>query len=74
MRTISKCQHEDRVAAVLDIIRAITGGELVSEAYVGKLNAMSYEELGTLVMKIVKTRSVEEILGLDDTSELSYNY
>ncbi|HTG70381.1 MAG TPA: hypothetical protein VL921_14080 [Candidatus Udaeobacter sp.] len=59
----TKIRQKARVEVVIDIIKDISEKETIPEAFKDKLNAMSYEDLGTLVMNIVKTRSVDEILN-----------
>ncbi|GGF95107.1 hypothetical protein [Paenibacillus abyssi] len=66
MRVVNKHQLEARVEAVIEIIQEVTGKETVSNAIKSRLNSMSYEELGILAMNIVKTRSIEEILGVNE--------
>lgn len=63
MRIDTKIRQKARVEVVIDIIKDISEKETIPEAFKDKLNAMSYEDLGTLVMNIVKTRSVDEILN-----------
>ncbi|WP_169088804.1 hypothetical protein [Paenibacillus sp. PL91] len=59
-----KNRHKARVEVILDIIKEISEKETIPEAFKHKLNAMSYDDLGTFVMEIVKTRSIDEILKL----------
>ncbi|AJY75410.1 hypothetical protein [Paenibacillus beijingensis] len=61
MNEVTKSRHQERVDAVIDIIKEITGDEQASEALRDKLTAMSYEQLGQLAMKISKTRSIDHI-------------
>ncbi|KRE41812.1 hypothetical protein [Paenibacillus sp. Soil522] len=63
MRIDTKIRQKARVEVAIDIIKDISEKEAVPEAFKDKLNAMSYEDLGALVMHIVKTRSVDEILN-----------
>jgi hypothetical protein len=58
----TKDRHKARVEVVIDIIKDFFEKETIPEAFKDKLNSMSYEDLGTFVMDIVKTRSVDEIL------------
>ncbi|RCW47421.1 hypothetical protein [Paenibacillus prosopidis] len=62
MRIDTKDRHKARVEVVIDIIKDISEKETIPEAFKAKLNSMSYEDLGTFVMDIIKTRSVDEIL------------
>lgn len=62
MRTNTQDRHMARVEVVIDIIKEISEKETIPEAFKTKLNSMSYEDLGTFVMDIIKTRSVDEIL------------
>jgi hypothetical protein len=63
MRIDTKIRQKARVEVVIDIIKDISEKESIPEAFKDKLNAMSYEDLGALVMHIVKTRSVDKILN-----------
>lgn len=62
MRIDTKDRHKARVKVVIDIIKDISEKETIPETFKNKLNSMSYEDLGTFVMDIIKTRSVDEIL------------
>lgn len=61
MNEDTKTRHQERVDAVIEIIREITGEEHVPKALRDKLNAMSFEQLGQLAMRIAETRSVDNI-------------
>jgi len=61
MRIDTKYRHKASVEVVIDIIKDISEREAVPEAFKDKLNAMSYEDLGTYAMDILKTRSVDEM-------------
>lgn len=62
MRTVTKSQLEERVHIVMDVIKEVTGDHNVPESLKAKLNAMSFEDLGTLVVEVVKTRKINQIL------------
>lgn len=63
MITDTKYRHKARVEVVIDIIKDISEKETIPEAFKDKLNSMSYDDLGTFVMDIVKTRSVDKIFN-----------
>jgi hypothetical protein len=63
MRNVTPHQHKERVEAVLDVMKEMTGQEDACENMREKLQAMTYEDLGRLVLEIVKTRSVDRMLG-----------
>ena len=60
MRLIGNSRHKERVEAVVEVIKAITGQEIVSDDLLSKLNAMSFEELGALVMNFTASRSTDK--------------
>ncbi|WP_274652666.1 hypothetical protein [Paenibacillus humicola] len=62
MHTFGSNRHQERVEAVVEIIKAVTGQDLVPDACIAKLNAMSFEELGTLVMRISSSRTADDLL------------
>jgi hypothetical protein len=67
----TKGRHKARVEVIMDIIKDISDKETIPEAFQHKLNAMSYDDLGTFVMEIVKTRSIDEFLKLKDQPDHS---
>jgi hypothetical protein len=56
-----KDRHKARVEVVIEIIKEVSDKNTIPETFKDKLNAMSFEDLGTYAMTIVKTRSVDEI-------------
>jgi hypothetical protein len=62
MRIVTKGQLECRVDTVMDVIREVAGQRSVPDSVKEKLRAMSYEDLGVLVMDVVKTRKIDQIL------------
>lgn len=62
MKIVTKGQLECRVNTVIDVIKEVVGQEAIPESLKEKLRAMTYEDLGTLVMDVVKTRKIDQIL------------
>lgn len=60
MRNVTPVQHEERVEAVLNIIHEIFCPEdIANERIESHIRDMSYEDLGLLVLELVKTRSLD---------------
>ncbi|WP_123043331.1 hypothetical protein [Cohnella candidum] len=60
MRNVTPIQHEERVEAVLNIIHEIFRPEdIADERIESHIREMSYEDLGMLVLELVKTRSLD---------------
>ncbi|MFC5653782.1 hypothetical protein ACFPYJ_32655 [Paenibacillus solisilvae] len=64
MNLIVSDHHQERVEAVVDIIKAVTGHDSVSDTFIDRMNKMNFEELGRLVMKIAATRTVDDSIEM----------
>ncbi|KIL37047.1 hypothetical protein SD71_05180 [Cohnella kolymensis] len=62
MRVITNGQLESRVNIVIDVIKEVAGQDTLPDRLTEKLRAMTYDDLGKLVMDIVKTRKIDHIM------------
>lgn len=57
---IDRSRHQERVEAVIEIIKTVTGEDAVPDTLIDRINNMDFEELGRLVMDIAEKRTLDD--------------